>query len=184
MADKFIKHCELRVGVSSSRIVRDARVRRLLPLIALTSVAVTSCFRVPTSLTYRRTQFEAPAQRPGQMSWTETQGLCRVVAALDVAPRVLYIRRDEQLSIWEHLRVMALDSAGRVLGEPRLFDWSFTGRQLQILSDGDVLGRRVGETTLVVKLPAKACDPSSPAKRVSANVPVVVGDTGVTSPKR
>lgn len=158
--------------------------RRLLPLIVLTSVTVSSCIRIPTSLTYRRSQFEAPAQRPGQMNWTETQGLCAVVAALDATPRVLYIRRDEQVSVWEHLRVMALDSAGQVLGEPRLFDWSFTGRQLQILPDGDVLGRRLGETTLVVRLPKTACDKSSPAQRVSANVTVVVGDTGVTSPRR
>jgi len=129
-------------------------------------------------------QYEVPAQRPGQMNWTETQGLCSVVAALDVTPRVLYIRRDEQVGIIDHLRVMALDSAGHVLGEPRLFDWSFTGRQLQILSEGDVLGRRVGETTLVIKYPAKACDQSSPGRRVSTRVTVVVGDTGVTSPKR
>ncbi len=169
---------------AASATGQGASVWRRLLLMALSTTTVSSCIRIPTSLTYRRTQFEAPAQRPGQMNWTETQGLCRVVAALDVTPRVLYIRRNEQVDIWEHLRVMALDSAGQVLGEPRLFDWSFTGRQLQILSDGDVLGRRVGETTLVVRLPAKACDKSSPAQRVSANVTVVVGDTGVTSPKR
>jgi hypothetical protein len=129
-------------------------------------------------------QYEVPAQRPGQMNWAETQGLCSVVAALDVTPRVLYIRRNDQVGIMDHLRVMALDSTGRVLGEPRLFDWSFTGRQLQILSDGDVLGRRVGTTTFAVSFPAKACERSSPPKRVSASITVVVGDTGVTSPKR
>jgi hypothetical protein len=160
---------------------------RRITAIVLAAIAIGSgCVRSPQSLVFprQRWQYEVPAHEDGQLSWEETVRLCDAARSLQVEPDLLYVRQGEQIGVSDYTKAVALDSTGRVLGEPRVLDWRVSGRALQALRDGDeLLGRRNGEAELVLSYPAKACS-GSIEKKVSATVLVVVGDTGTTSPPR
>ncbi len=144
------------------------------------------CVRSPQSLVFprQRWQYEGPVRADGQLSWEETVSLCDAVRFLRVEPTLLYIRRGAQIGVSDYTKAVALDSAGRTLGEPRVVDWRVTGRVLQALRDRDeLLGRQNGEAELVLSYPKKACA-GSRAQNVSATVFVVVGDTGTTTSAR
>lgn len=180
------EHASVRPSRTSA-LIRCTMRRRLSHVSLMLTVAslalVNGCLGRPNALVLRRTslQFDYPAQRAEQLSWAETVRICDVVARLRVRPAMLYVRQGEQVGFVEHLRTMAFDSAGRELGEPRVLDWQFTGRELETLPGGDVLGQRIGEIDVVVSFPAKACRSSTKRPLPSGIVTVVVGDTGTST---
>ncbi len=157
--------------------------RALVGIVLVCTTASIGCAStLKRSLGLRTTtrSFVFPGPYPGQLTWRETTQLCRTAASLRVEPAAVHIRLDDEITLQEHIRVTAHDSAGTSLGELRIFDWQFERRVIASLTNGDLLARRIGETVLTVSFPRNAC---SPPLRLSPSAAlfISVSDTGTTT---
>lgn len=105
------------------------------------------------------------------------------VAALDsLGPRIRSLRADptdlvqlegDTVRVANVVRVLALDSAGVVLGELRTYDFGYRGRGFRLLHDGGVHLRRRGTLRFTARLPRRFWN-GDEARRPSVDVPIRV----------
>ena len=143
-----------------------ARVRQALGLLLL-ALASSGCIRVgrhgvsvsvpiPSSvLLESRTLDHAVRNRPGLLTPEQYDALAPSIRTLRSDPAELTLLVGDTVRVADQVRILALDSAGTVLGEIPVYDWAYAGRGFRLLADGRVHLRREGTVRFTARLPAR-----------------------------
>lgn len=136
-----------------------------LAFAAVLSIGVLGCLRVsrggasvaipvPMSPALEsRTIRDTTTRRAGQLSIAQLDSIAPRVRALRAAPGELAQAVGDTIRIRELVRVLAIDSAGGVLGELPFFDYGFSGRGARLLADGRLVLGRAGTVRYIVRFP-------------------------------
>lgn len=159
----------------------SARALSVALLVASTSAClaprgrgVSATIPVPASvLMESRTVDRAVPARAGQLTPAQVDSLAPRIRALRAEPAELEQVIGDTVRIASHVRILALDSAGTVLGELSVYDFGYTGRGFRLLADGRVYLSRVGTVRFTAQLPA-ALWRGAPAERPSALVTLTI----------
>jgi hypothetical protein len=143
-----------------------ARVRQTLALLLL-ALASAGCIRIgrrgvsasvpiPSSvLLESRTLDHAVRDRPGLLTPEQLEIIAPSIRALRADPVELSLLAGDTVRVADHVRILALDSAGAVLGEIAVYDFGYAGRGFRLLADGRVHLRREGTVRFTARLPAR-----------------------------
>lgn len=91
--------------------------------------------------------------RAGQLSSAQLDTIAPHVRALRVTPHELAQTVGDSIRVRELVRVLAIDSAGSVLGELPYFDYGFSGRGARLLADGRLVLGRAGTVRYTAQFP-------------------------------
>jgi hypothetical protein len=119
--------------------------------------------------------------RPGQLLPAEVALMAAAVTSLRAEPATLSIRTGDRIALRDHVRILAVDSSGTVLGELGFYDWNYEGSALRTLSDGRVYGRSPGRVSFTVTFPAQSWPVAAASAKPTLTIPITVADTVVTS---
>jgi hypothetical protein len=143
-----------------------ARVRQALALLLL-ALASSGCIRIgrrgvsasvpiPSSvLLESRTLDHAVRDRPGLLTPEQIETIAPSIRALRADPVELSLLVGDTVRVADQVRILALDSAGAVLGEIPVYDFGYVGRGFRLLADGRVHLRRAGTVRFTARLPAR-----------------------------
>jgi hypothetical protein len=111
---------------------------------------------IPSSvLMESRTIDNAVQSRPGLLTKEAFESIAGSVRALRADPSELFILVGDTIRIANEVRILALDSAGTVLGELPYYDFAYQGRGFFLLADGRARLNRVGTVVFTARLPTR-----------------------------
>ena len=129
---------------------------------------------IPSSvLLESRTVDHSVPERLGRLSSEEFEAVASSVRSLRADPEELSQLVGDTIRVADLVRVLAIDSAGVVLGEMPLYDFVYSGRRFRLLSDGRVHLSRRGTIRFRARLPKRYWRGAESA-RPSAEVSIVV----------
>jgi hypothetical protein len=106
---------------------------------------VSASVPVPAGLfTGSRTIDHSAPERPGRLSVAQLDSIAGRVHTLRAEPNELYYAVGDTARVADDVRILALDSAGTVLGELPIYDFQYRGALFRVLGDGRVHFRRRG----------------------------------------
>ena len=151
--------------------------------VVLSIVTLTSCMRgggkgistplpaglfgVPSTIDY------AVPERAGNLSRAEAVLIAPKIRALSADPTEFQHIVGDTIRFTDDVRILAVDSAGIVLGELPAYDFSFPVRSLRLLPDGRFVCVRAGTVRFTARLPKEAWTGAAakrPATIVTINV--------------
>lgn len=158
-----------------------ARSVAIALLLTLASACISSSGRgvsaslpVPASvLMDSRTIDRGVPARSGQLTAAQVDSLAPRIRALRADPDALDAFVGDTVRVAREVRILALDSAGTVLGELPVYDFGYTGRGFRLLADGGLSLSRAGTIVFTARLPATLWI-GAPAKRPSAVVTLTI----------
>lgn len=98
-------------------------------------------------------EYTPPAPRAGALSPEEYRAIGPHIQSLRADPAELRLSVGDTIRASQELRVLALDSAGTVLGVIPYYDYSFSGRGFRMTSDARIVLHRAGTTEFTASLP-------------------------------
>lgn len=107
--------------------------------------------------------------RPGQLTAAQVDSLAPRIRVLRADPNVLDAFIGDTVRVAREVRILALDSAGTVLGELPTYDFGYAGRGFRVIADGGLTLSRAGTIVFTARLPATLWT-GAPAQRPSAVV--------------
>jgi hypothetical protein len=129
---------------------------------------------VPSGVVMESRNIELPPlERSGVIEPARMTALAPFVRSLRAEPSEVTVQRGDTLHITDQLRVLALDSAGTVLGELPFSDYGYRGRGFFMLADGRVTFNRPGTVRYTVQWPASAWSGAA-SRRPTVQVPIRV----------
>jgi hypothetical protein len=94
-----------------------------------------------------------PVTRRGSLTLAELAAIAPSIRALRADPDSLDQLVGDTLRVTDHVRILALDSLGALLGELPVYDFEYVGRGFRLLRDGRVHLSRRGTVRLRVIVP-------------------------------
>ena len=161
-----------------------ARVRHASCLLLL-ALAIAGCMRVsrrgvsasvpiPTSMVSEsRTVDNTVSARAGRLTLEQLAIIAPTIRALRADPAELSLLAGDTVRVADRVRILALDSAGAVLGELPVYDFGYRGRGFLMLKDGRVHLRREGTVRFTARLQSRHWS-GRESVRPSAQVSLVV----------
>lgn len=111
---------------------------------------------VPSSMVMESTSVAHTVPvRAGQLTAAQLDSIAPFIHSLSAEPPELLQLVGDTVNVSALVRIIALDSAGSVLGELSTYDFGFSGRGFRLLADGRLHLGRAGTVRFTARLPKR-----------------------------
>jgi hypothetical protein len=137
-------------------------------------IAVAVPLPVSPAVESRTVDYAVP-ERAGRLSYPAVDSIGGRVRTLRATPTAITVTVGDTLRLPDVLRVIALDSAGTILGELPGYDFGFSGRGMRLLADGRFVFTRTGTMRFTARFPEHAWRGKA-SDQPTVHVPIIVRD--------